>query len=83
MGLLGATCDVLEEHFVLEDEKRERYAEDIERMLEPPSARPAALTSMAFKMLVVCEMRPSARQWLHAVFRALRKGRATPNCLGQ
>ena len=78
MGLLGGGIDVAAEELVLDDDKRVRYAKLLKSALQGVSLSVKDLTSLAFKMLVVCEMRPHARQWLHPLFRCLRGGRVAP-----
>ena len=38
----------------------------------------ATLTEVSFKMLVVCELYPPGRQWLHSLFGAMRGQRKSP-----
>ena len=78
MGLLGGGVDVLAEELVLDQDKRVRYAALLSEALCCVALSVKELTSLAFKMLVVCEMCPFARQWLHPVFRALRGNRVAP-----
>ena len=78
MGLLGGGIDVVAEELVLDEDKRTRYAALLRGALLRVSVSVKELTSLAFKMLVVCEMRPLARQWLHPLFRVLRGGRVAP-----
>jgi hypothetical protein len=76
MIILGGVIDVgPAESLSLEPAKRERYLAHLRTALERPAPRTSGVTSLAFKMLVVCEVYPRARQWLHAVFRCLRRHR--------
>ena len=70
--LLGGLVDVPSEELSLEDAKRRRYQDRLGRALLRDSATAAELTSLAFKMLVVCEVAPTYRQWLHPIFQLLR-----------
>ena len=77
MLLLGAIFDVPTLSILLDHTKRKAYLLALRHWiarLEIPAAR---LTSLAFKMLVVCEVQPAARQWLHSIFRALRGPRSS------
>lgn len=82
MIYLGAKVDLVAEELCFDSDgansKRARYCAHLDGILACASIRPAAMTSVAFKMLVVCECYPYGRQWLHPIFRALRGGRVTP-----
>ena len=71
--LLGLGIDLTAEVKRLDAEKRERYAEAVAAVLQNGRIGRARLLSLAFKLLVVCEVRPDARQWLHSLFRLLRR----------
>jgi hypothetical protein len=71
--LLGLGIDLVAEVKRLDSEKRERYAEAIAALVLNGRIGRARLLSLAFKLLVVCEVRPDARQWLHSIFRLLRR----------
>ena len=73
MVLIGGEIDLVSETLALEPAKRLRYAKLLASTLASPTIRTSALTSLAFKMLVVCEVHPIARQWLHSSFRQLRR----------
>ena len=76
MVLVGGCIDIGQrESLSLDAEKRERYRTLLAVVLGEPSISPTTLTSVAFKMLVVCEVYPLGRQWLHSAFRALRAHR--------
>lgn len=82
MVLLGVELDVPRAVLSLEsgDEhsKRARYLRELDARLSAGVISTTDLTSLAFKMLVVCECYPYGRQWLHPIFRALRGGRTAP-----
>ena len=69
---LGGVVDLDLEQLQLEPAKRVRYSKRLASALARPSIALDALTSLAFKMLVVCEVYPLGRQWLHSVFRRVR-----------
>jgi hypothetical protein len=77
MVLLGGQIDVVAEELLLDPTKRRVYADALDAFLSPDGLSrpisPARLMSLAFKLLVVCETAPYARQWLHSAFRALRR----------
>ena len=76
MVLIGGHVDVGQrETLSLEPRKRVKYLKLLNAHLALPAIRSSALTSLAFKMLVVCEFYPLGRQWLHSVFRCLRSSR--------
>ena len=81
MLYLGTTIDLVSEELVFDSTgehcKRERYTARLAQMLSDGGASPKSLTSVAFKMLVVCECYPFGRQWLAPIFRALRGGRTS------
>ena len=81
MLYLGARIDVSAEELSFDSIgpncKRVRYLERLNEVLGSDGMSPADLTSLAFKMLVVCECYPYARQWLHPIFRALRGNRVS------
>lgn len=81
MLYLGVRIDVTAEELVFDSDgpacKRVRYLARIELLLRDSGVMPSVLTSMAFKLLVVCECYPFGRQWLHPLFRALRGKRAS------
>jgi hypothetical protein len=87
MLYLGVRFDLVAEELCFDSDgaacKRERYLEHLNGVLKCSSIRPSVLTSVAFKMLVVCECYPYGRQWLHPVFRALRGNRTAPIVLDQ
>ena len=82
MLYLGAKIDLIGEELCFDSDgagcKRERYLEHLSTVLLGSSVRPSVLTSVAFKMLVVCECYPYGRQWLHPIFRSLRGNRTAP-----
>jgi hypothetical protein len=82
MLLLGSVVDVVEEELSFDSDgehcKRRRYIAVLVQVLSRPSVSVAELTSVAFKMLVVCETYPYGRQRLHTIFRALRHDRVAP-----
>ena len=78
MLLLGVELDLETEELMLEERKRVNYALAIREAQQRGRLTVTALTSLAFRMLVVCEVRPTARQWLHPMFRALRGQRMHP-----
>ena len=77
--LLGAGIDIEQEQLVFDSDgplsKRARYIIALLDALRQRYLSVARVTSLAFKMLVVCEMHPFGRQRLHAIFRALRHDR--------
>ena len=77
--LLGAVIDIDKEELVFDSDgpisKRARYTAALLEALAQRLLSVARVTSLAFKMLVVCETHPFGRQRLHAIFRALRCGR--------
>ena len=76
MVLIGGRVDVgPAESLSLEPAKRTRYKLLLEQRLRAVCINPTELTSLAFKMLVVCEVYPLGRQWLHSAFRCLRRHR--------
>ena len=76
MVLIGGCIDVGQrESLSLDSEKRSRYIVKLASAVEEASISVTNLTSLAFKMLVVCELFPLGRQWLHSAFRALRAHR--------
>ena len=72
MLFLGAIVDVVKEEKSLDPDKRIRYLDRLRMMLGGSSVSVANLLRMAFRLLVVCQMRPMCRQWLHSFFRAVR-----------
>ena len=78
MILLGLGVSAEKATMWLDPRKRERYATLLREALGGKSVSPDRLLEIAFKMLVVCEVYPQGRQWLHAFFRAIRGGRTTP-----
>jgi hypothetical protein len=82
MLLLGSVVDVEAEELSFDSEgehcKRTRYIAVLVRVLTLQAVSVAELTSVAFKMLVVCETYPYGRQRLHAIFRVLRQSRVAP-----
>ena len=83
MVLLGGWLDLKTETLALDDAKRVSYGLLLRLFIGLGILRPSQLTSLAFKMLVVCEVRPSARQWLHPLFRALRNNRTSSIILSE
>ena len=77
MLLLGGRFDVSSLMLSLDATKRRAYRMSLRHWLAMHAISAAQLTSLAFKMLVVCEVQPTARQWLHAIFRALRGSRTS------
>lgn len=82
MLLLGSVIDVVAETLSFDGDgersKRVRYIVALDLALAEPAVSVQALTSLAFKMLVVCETYPYGRQQLHAIFAALRHNRTAP-----
>jgi hypothetical protein len=78
MVLIGVRLDADSLEFELDPLKRSSYAESLTLWLQKGALPVARLTSLAFKMLVVCECYPLARQWLHPIFRSLRGHRQRP-----
>ena len=82
MLYLGAKIDLGAEELCFDSDgancKRERYLAHLSELLLGSSVRPTVLTSVAFKMLVVCECYPYGRQWLHPLFRSIRGNRTAP-----
>ena len=70
--LLGVEIDLITECKSLHEWKRLEYCRQIERAFKARGLPRARFVSLIFKLLVVCEVCPSARQWLHSAFRALR-----------
>ena len=81
MLYLGAVLDLRSEELVFDSEgtecKRVLYLAALCDCLLAGGLTAKALTSLAFKMLVVCECCPFSRQWLHPVFQALRGDRTS------
>jgi hypothetical protein len=79
MLYLGNHIDVVSEEMSFDSDgpecKRVRYVRTLRSTLASDGVSPAELTSLAFKMLVVCECDPFSRQWLSPIFRALRHQR--------
>ena len=78
MVLIGVRLDADRLEFELDPLKRSSYADSLTLWLQKGTLPVARLTSLAFKMLVVCECYPLARQWLHPIFRSLRGQRQRP-----
>lgn len=78
MVLIGVELLVSSLEIALDSEKRVAYVEALLLWLSKPIIPVARLTSLAFKMLVVCESYPTGRQWLNPIFRALRGARSHP-----
>ena len=77
MLILGAIFDVPTLCISLDHTKRKAYLLALRHWIAMRAIPAARLTSLAFKMLVVCEVQPAARQWLHSIFRALRGPRTS------
>ena len=72
MLFLGVIADVVREEKSLDPDKRKRYLSRLREMLAAQTVSAANLLRMAFRLLVVCQVRPAYRQWLHSFFRAVR-----------
>ena len=72
MLFLGAILDLDTETKRLDPDKRERYLQRLQTLIAGGSMTVAASLRMAFRLMVVCQMKPAARQWLHSWFRAAR-----------
>ena len=73
--LLGGTIDLETETLRLDREKRVDYCRFASELLDEQVVSFAAFTSLAFRLLVVCECKPEARQWLNSLFDLLRRHR--------
>jgi hypothetical protein len=78
MVLIGVRLDADSLEFELDPTKRIAYAGSLQFWIQKGVLPVARLTSLAFKMLVVCECHPLTRQWLHPIFRSLRGHRQRP-----
>ena len=78
MLLIGVQLDADRLEIELDPLKRLAYADSLHLWMQKGKIPAARLTSLAFKMLVVCECYPLARQWLHPIFRSLRGHRQRP-----
>ena len=78
MVLIGVRLDAESLEFELDPTKRIAYAGSLQFWIQKGVLPVARLTSLAFKMLVVCECHPLTRQWLHPIFRSLRGHRQRP-----
>ena len=72
MLFLGVIADVVREEKSLDPDKRKRYLSRLREMLAAQTVSAANLLRMAFRLLVVCQVRLAYRQWLHSFFRAVR-----------
>jgi hypothetical protein len=81
MLYVGSIVDLRAEELAFDSDgaesKRARYLARLDAALGLDSISPSDLTSLAFKMLVVCECYPFARQWLSPIFCALRGPRVS------
>ena len=67
--VLGATVDLDSQSLSLDPAKRSRYGEQLEKLLKAGKVTFAAMRSLVFKLLVVCECVPEGRQHLAPLLR--------------
>lgn len=77
MLLLGGIIDLDAEELAFDDDKRGRYLVALRALLASGSCSASELTSMAFRLLCVCECDPLMRRWVDPIFCALRHARTS------
>jgi hypothetical protein len=77
MLLLGGIIDLSAEELVFDDDKRGRYLAALRSLLASGGCTAKELTSMAFRLLCVCECEPQMRHCVDPLFRALRHSRTS------
>ena len=77
MILLGGNVNVRDEELSFDPAKRSRYLASLQSVLVDGACSASELTSLAFRLLCVCECYPLARPWVSPLFRALRGARTS------